>query len=202
MATQERMTRLAFAGAIVLYPVAELAPLVAASLGTIAVADNVQGSAKGPLAVIATAAGMTWLAIALRDRVRARLGLHDKERTDVPLLYMAAVLLPLLLSWAVNGRIGAMLTPLDYWQRELKAANESTCDFDVAMLRNGAEEAMVEHNKYQMGIATSASVRKAVAMVEVHRAALDRCTGQIEKRRQAALERLEEIGAAPRTPQH
>lgn len=154
MAAHERMTRLVFAGALVLYPVTELAPFVAASLGTIAVADNVQGSAKGPLAVIATAAGLTWLAIALRDRVRARLGLDGKERTDVPLLYMAAVLLPLLLSWAVNGRIGAMLTPLDYWQRELKAANESSCDVDLTMLRNGAEEAMVEHNKYQMGIAT------------------------------------------------
>ena len=112
------------------------------------------------------------------------------------MIIVLAIAAPLIISWVSNETLYGALNPVGYWRDQAHKRNESGCEMLRESLFNSAEKYQVEVKKYDLGIATSAEVRAAIASVKLLSEMHGQCVQAENMRVSKAVARLKELDDA------
>ena len=109
------------------------------------------------------------------------------------LIVLGALLLPIIVSWSVNGSLAAAWNPIGYWKSEQQEARKADCIVLRDVLVSSAEQLQVAQNKYRMGIATTSEVTEAAESLKLVSGIHKSCLAEAQAREARATKRLNEL---------
>lgn len=109
------------------------------------------------------------------------------------LALLAAVVIPIAVSWSMNESFYGAINPPGYWKDELANSTSGNCSEFQDMLARTAEEFRVTQNKFRMGIATAFELKgSAEGLKQVGEWHRD-CLTSAASRRAKATKRLNQL---------